>query len=411
MRSRFTDVGEPFIEFASRVAWVMHAFPIRWKGIFYFRRIGMHRRWTWRLIALLLFGALVLLVAPAALAAGPDGAPATQQADNAACLACHGNPNLSVKLPSGETLPLFIDQAKYGASVHGKQGQKCTACHTKITGYPHPAITVKDLRDFQLQMYNQCQQCHAKNYEQALDSIHGQEIKAGDRNAAVCTDCHGSHYITPPDQPRSKIPQTCEKCHSTIYNQYKTSVHGAALLDQSNPDVPTCVDCHGVHTIVDPTTAAFRLKSPEICANCHTDKTRMAKYSLSTDVLATYVADFHGTTVQLFEKQSPDAPTNKAVCYDCHGVHDIRKVDDPQSTVFRDNLVKTCERCHPGASANFPASWLMHYSPSPTKFPLVYYVNLFYTIFIPVVLAVMILIILTDIYRHTRQKSEKAGRA
>ena len=79
--------------------------------------------------------------------------------------------------------------------------------------------------------------------------------------------------------------------------------------------MPTCIDCHGVHNIGDPTTAEFRLKSPEMCAKCHTDPAIMDKYGISTQVLNTYVADFHGTTVTLFEKQSPDAETNKPVCY------------------------------------------------------------------------------------------------
>jgi hypothetical protein len=34
--------------------------------------------------------------------------------------------------------------------------------------------------------------------------------------------------------------------------------------------------------------------------------------------------------VTLFEKTSPDQATNKPVCFDCHGVHNIQGVDDPQ---------------------------------------------------------------------------------
>ena len=49
----------------------------------------------------------------------------------------------------------------------------------------------------------------------------------------------------------------------------------------------------------------------------------MNKYEISTEVFDTYVADFHGTTVILFEHQDPNVETNKAVCYDCHGVHNI----------------------------------------------------------------------------------------
>ena len=80
----------------------------------------------------------------------------------------------------------------------------------------------------------------------------------------------------------------------------------------------------------------------------------MGKYDISTDVFNTYVADFHGTTVTIFDKQSPDQATNKAVCYDCHGVHDIKSVSDPEATVVKENLLVTCQRCHPDAEANFP---------------------------------------------------------
>ena len=369
----------------------------------------MIQRWSWRLIVLVLFTVLAMFAAPAAFAGGPGDAPQPAVVENQVCLACHSNPTLSVKLPSGETLSLYTDQARFDASVHGKQGQRCTACHSNITGYPHPPIAAKDARDFSLQMYTLCRQCHEKNYQSTLDSIHAKDLAAGNRNAPVCTDCHTSHYVTKAHEPRSRVPQTCQKCHSTIYDQYKSSVHGAALLDESNPDVPTCVNCHGIHNIGDPTTAAFRLKSPEICAKCHTDKAVMRKYNISTDVMATYVADFHGSTVELFEKQSPDAPSNKAVCYDCHGIHDIKKVNDPHSTVFRENLLKTCQQCHPDATTDFPVSWLMHYRASPERYPAVYYINLFYMILIPIIIGGMGGFVLLDFARRILNRFQKKG--
>jgi hypothetical protein len=124
----------------------------------------------------------------------------------------------------------------------------------------------------------------------------------------------------------------------------------------------------------------------------------MSKYNISTDVLNTYVADFHGTTVTLFSKEKSGVDTNKPVCYDCHGVHDIAKVSDPQRGLeVQKNMLATCQKCHPDASNNFPASWMSHYIASPSKFPLVYYVNLFYKIFIPAVLGFMALLVVSDI--------------
>ncbi|MBI3963313.1 MAG: cytochrome c3 family protein [Deinococcus sp.] len=248
---------------------------------------------------------------------------------------------------------------------------------------------VNSQRLYELQQYPTCGRCHSEVYQKALDSIHAQEIAAGDWSAAICTDCHGAHDTTPPDEPRSKIPQTCAQCHGAIYDEYASSVHGQALFNGSNPDVPTCIDCHGVHNQEDPRTIAFRLNSPQLCATCHADDELMAKYDISTAVFNTYVADFHGTTVTLFSRQTPDLPSNKPVCYDCHGVHNMKRADDPTSQVFRENILGTCQKCHPDATQNFSASWLSHYQPSLAKHPLVYLVNLFYKLLIPGVLGFM----------------------
>jgi hypothetical protein len=138
-----------------------------------------------------------------------------------------------------------------------------------------------------------------------------------------------------------------------------------------------------------------------LCAKCHTNETIMKQYGISTDVLNTYVADFHGTTVTLFEETNPNLPTNKPVCTDCHGVHDIKRVDDPQAGIaIKKNLLVKCQRCHPDATANFPDAWMSHYIPSPQHYPVVYYVDLFYKIFIPTILGGMLLYVLTDIYRR-----------
>jgi hypothetical protein len=375
-----------------------------------------------RTFAILLGGAIILLTA-LLLAAFSNGSafsgaaegpllqatskPLVQESiSSETCLSCHGKPGLVLPLDNGENLNLYVSADDYAHSIHGEKGYACVQCHTTVGNYPHPPFSAKDQRDASIQLYQACKRCHYNQYTLAQDSVHEVAMEAGNRNAAICTDCHTAHKVrqlTEPDtgellpEARTWIPQTCAQCHSAIYQKYLTSVHGSALVGEGNPDVPTCIDCHGVHNIENPTTAAFRLKSPEICAKCHTDPTIMDKYGIPTQVLNTYVADFHGTTVTLFEKQSPDAPTNKPVCYDCHGVHDIKRPDDPeQGLQIRENLLARCQVCHPDATANFPDAWLSHYIPSPTKTPLVYFVDLFYKFFIPGTLGGMAILVLLD---------------
>jgi predicted CXXCH cytochrome family protein len=368
-------------------------------------RFNIPSRW---LVPGISFGFVLIAVIAACIAAFVFVTPASAQSptSNETCLQCHSNKDLSMTLPSGEPLSLYVDAETMHDSIHGQLNVQCVQCHSDISGYPHPPANYTDRRDVTLQNYKTCESCHPENYRKTLDSMHQVALAGGNRNAAVCTDCHTAHAVTDPSTPRTRIPQTCAQCHSTISDEYVSSVHGAALFNEDNPDVPTCIDCHGVHNIGDPTTASFRLKSPQICAKCHTDQAMMDKYHISTNVLNTYAADFHGTTVELFSKQSPDAATNKPVCYDCHGVHNIKSTKDPTSTVStQENLLKTCRRCHPDATTeSFTAAWMSHYEASAEKYPLVYYVNLFYWILIPLTVIGLIAFIATDLFRRVRQR-------
>jgi hypothetical protein len=133
----------------------------------------------------------------------------------------------------------------------------------------------------------------------------------------------------------------------------------------------------------------------------------MRKYNITPNVFNTYVADFHGLTVTLFKKQQPDQRINTAVCTDCHGIHDMQEVTAANSSVVKENLLTTCRKCHPDATASFPDSWVGHFLPSRDRYPLVYYVTLFYRYLIPITIGGMILFVLIDaggrIVRRTRK--------
>ena len=255
------------------------------------------------------------------------------QSEDATCETCHSLLTSELELASGETVELHVDPQTIMDSVHGDReiegveysALQCTDCHQQeaFTGFPHLRIDSDSRRDFTLDMESVCQDCHDEIFEAQRDSVHQHAIEEGNTDAATCFDCHGNHAIQDPNDPRERISETCGQCHSEINEQYAHSVHGAALLGEDGEDVPVCTDCHGVHSIESPLTARFRVESPTLCGGCHADEEMMERHGISTDVFDTYVADFHGTTVALFEKQSPDHETNKAVCYDCHGVHDI----------------------------------------------------------------------------------------
>jgi predicted CXXCH cytochrome family protein len=398
---------------------------------------------------LMLFGAAAMLAAPPLLA------------DDSECLECHGS-KAQVLDAAGALGVTVTDQRAEKLTVREMSadsphfGTACVDCHPKATELPHPAgmlaenpcLTchedvlatldksahgdptggsdlkascadchgehdVRRVKDPQAKVSashvaQRCLQCHDKR--SYLEGVHGRGVElAGLDIAATCVSCHGGHDILSPKVAGSRVARrnisfTCGNCHGRLAETYRASVHGAALMATDNPDVPTCVDCHEAHGTVDPYSPRFRQGSPEICGKCHANQAMMAKYGLSTDVFSTYVADFHGTTAELFRATTPDQPLNQAVCYDCHGNHDIVSVRKAGAADVAARLLVRCQRCHPGASATFLSAWTGHYVPSPSKYPLIYWVRVFYNVVIPSTVGFFLLYIAIDVWGRRRQR-------
>ena len=64
------------------------------------------------------------------------------------------------------------------------------------------------------------------------------------------------------------------------------------------------------------------------------------------------------------------------------------------------NLLQTCQKCHPDATANFSDAWLSHYIPTRERTPLVYWSRLAYQILIPGVVGGMALFVASDFLRR-----------
>jgi predicted CXXCH cytochrome family protein len=351
-------------------------------------------------LVVLAFTAAIVISASlvsASKAQSPASPPATTSITSAECMVCHGNKDLSIVLPSGDKLSLYSDPALMQSSVH--KVLNCTDCHSDIVSFPHPARQFDSLRSFRVAEYEACKSCHFVEYTKTVDSVHFSALSQGIRNAPLCTDCHGSHGITPPDQPRLRISQTCSACHQTEYNTYADSVHGSALISNGNPDVPVCTDCHQVHNIQNPTTAEFRVQSVQLCVKCHSDPKVMDKYGISTQVQATYLESFHGMAIFLAGQNTKNQDIKEPVCTDCHGTHDIQLVTASTSPVIKANLLATCQECHAGAGTNFPTSWIGHYEPSLHRDPAVFAIRWFYRLLIPFILGGLLVHLLLDLWK------------
>lgn len=117
----------------------------------------------------------------------------------------------------------------------------------------------------------------------------------------------------------------------------------------------SCHDCHGGNPLAgadgDPDAAhdrklgwtgrPARAQVPAFCARCHADAAFMKRYNPHTriDQYSEYRTSVHG-------KRNAEGDDRAAVCVDCHGVHGIRAVSDPRSSVYPTNVAETCGACH-----------------------------------------------------------------
>jgi predicted CXXCH cytochrome family protein len=316
------------------------------------------------------------------------------------CMSCHSD-HIKMNFKNGETLSLTVDLSSIRASVH--KDLTCSDCHFGFSLEEHPERRFRAKRDYIISASEGCRRCHFDKYTKTMESIHYTFLNQGNLNAPVCIDCHGGHSIQSGRAEKIQSGRRCEKCHAEIFKIYASSIHGRALIENHNQDVPICVDCHTAHSIVDPRTLDYRENTPEICGSCHAKKEIMEKYGLSTAVVKTYLSDFHGVTLGLYKKQKdelhkPGRPI--AVCTDCHGVHNICSARYVDKKTIKANLVKKCQKCHINANENFPDAWLYHYEPNFKKSPIVYSISLLYNFLTPVIIIGLVFQILLHIWRY-----------
>ena len=283
----------------------------------------------------------------------------TLEMDNSVCLSCHSEVAEAVQ-----------------KHVHGSVG--CRSCHVKHEEYPHPEGVPKPV----------CSTCHSSMAKDYARSVHAQAIRKGNGAAPDCTTCHGkAHEIERARTPqfRAQVPELCGACHSDVAAEYQESVHGQAVR-KGFTQAAVCVDCHGEHSILPPQDVASTVHPDHVrdtCGSCHSDVRLTRRFGLPSDRIISFDASYHG----LASKAGAQTVAN---CASCHGVHNIRASSDPKSTINSRNLAKTCGQCHVGAGQRF-ALGPIHTVAGETESPAVRWVRWAYLFIIPVTIGLMFL--------------------
>ncbi len=87
--------------------------------------------------------------------------------DGSKCLVCHSNPDLAKPATGGGKTSLYVNPAAVNISSH--RYIDCTTCHTTK---PHEVATPLT----KLSLAQKCGSCHQFEYQQHLESVHGQQL-------------------------------------------------------------------------------------------------------------------------------------------------------------------------------------------------------------------------------------------
>ncbi|MCK5447257.1 MAG: cytochrome b/b6 domain-containing protein [Gemmatimonadetes bacterium] len=165
----------------------------------------------------------------------------------------------------------------------------------------------------------------------------------------TCVTCH-TDYTYP--HPGEYAPVDCGRCHSRLVREYEESAHGYAL-SRGNDRAPTCAGCHGVHEIRksdDPESPTFHAHIAEMCVQCHSTGGLLTdQYVRLASPEQQYAQSVHG-------QANGNGPSEAATCTDCHGVHDLKGHNDPNSRINRLNVSSTCGECHEAVASEYDRS-------------------------------------------------------
>jgi cytochrome b subunit of formate dehydrogenase len=173
--------------------------------------------------------------------------------------------------------------SRYAESIHGKgliaSGLLVTAvcidCHTshQILPAADPTSSVNDRN-----LPKTCGRCHY-GVERAFEkSIHSPLVSHTTKPLPVCKDCHTAHSIQRTDALGFElgIITTCGKCHADVTKSYFSTYHGK-VSQLGFGKTAKCYDCHGSHDILPPSDPRSHLAPQHVvatCQKCHPGATR-----------------------------------------------------------------------------------------------------------------------------------------
>lgn len=309
--------------------------------------------------------------------------------DELNCVLCHKHRGLSRIDEDGNFKLFYINQELFESGPHRRN--KCSDCHTDIDRIPHsPAKKV-----------NCTQECHIVEPSGQKKFSHKPVANT------LAKSVHGK--LKPDGSPKDHQEDfpDCKNCHDQPLYRPFSIYKGNKIPGVSERAMGRCKSCHQSgdfaedfydHVTTRLHKTRFPMETIKVCAKCHQDKEFRARHKLD-DVITSYKETFHGKLMSLGSERTPD-------CLDCHTVigensHLIESKETPTSSVHKNNVSTTCRtsECHKDAGPML-AGFQTHVTYDRDKYPLQFYMLVFFKALMAVVLYFFLTLIFLELMRR-----------
>ena len=208
-----------------------------------------------------------------------SGAPSTTEIPEL-CGSCHSDPDRMRKYNLRIDEYDLFKRSGHGRALYERGDTKvatCVSCHGS-----HKILKKSDSEStvHYTNIPETCGKCHSdaeymKEYDLPTDQVsqynnsyhakimHGEIPGKNPALAPTCASCHSHSPLLP---GAADIPDICGRCHGVTANYFKSGPHFVSLSDSGKP---RCIDCHGNHEILYPTSEMLAGSEEGHCGSCH----------------------------------------------------------------------------------------------------------------------------------------------
>ncbi|MCZ7357340.1 MAG: cytochrome c3 family protein [Candidatus Methanoperedens sp.] len=149
------------------------------------------------------------------------------------------------------------------------------------------------------------------------------------KNKYVCILAAAFFLLVPVVSAQQDV--SCYHCHTQVVSEFRNNIHYQMGF--------TCANCHGGNAQSNVSVVSVEAMSGNFIG-------RPSRENITNVCSKCHIKEANDYMQSIHWEQIKKGHTEAATCTDCHGIHEIRAISDPNSSSNHQNSPATCAKCH-----------------------------------------------------------------